>query len=56
VLVGTWTRSINRDRVERVLACDETTMCDELDVNDNPNTLDFDSEQAGEKPRGPPTA
>ena len=47
VLVGTWTRSIDRDQVDRVLAgqapFDETTMLDEHDLHDAPDATDRDS-------------
>ena len=44
LLVGTWTKSIDRDQVDKVLAghapFDETTMLDEHDLDDNPDTTD----------------
>jgi aerobic C4-dicarboxylate transport protein len=47
LLVGTWTNSINRAQVDRVLAgdmpFDETTMLDEHDLDDDPDTIDESS-------------
>ena len=47
LLVGTWTKSINRAQVDRVLAgdmpFDETTMLDEHDLDDDPDTIDESS-------------
>jgi aerobic C4-dicarboxylate transport protein len=44
VLVGTWTKSIDRDQVDKVLSghapFDETTMLDEHDLNDDSDTSD----------------
>ena len=44
LLVGTWTKSINRGRVDEVLAghlpFDETTMLDPHDLDDDPDTID----------------
>ena len=52
LLVGTWTNSIDREQVDRVLAghapFDETTMLDEYDLDDNPDTYDFHSEEEAE--------
>jgi aerobic C4-dicarboxylate transport protein len=49
LLVGTWTQSIDREQVDRVLAgdapFDETTMLDEHDLDTNPDTTDHDSGQ-----------
>jgi aerobic C4-dicarboxylate transport protein len=47
LLVGTWTKSIDRDQVDRVLTgdapFDETTMLDEHDLDDNPDATDHNS-------------
>ena len=52
LLVGTWTNSIDREQVDQVLAghapFDETTMLDEYDLDDNPDTYDFHSEEEAE--------
>ena len=44
LLVGTWTKSINRGRVDEVFAghlpFDETTMLDPHDLDDDPDTID----------------
>jgi aerobic C4-dicarboxylate transport protein len=51
LLVGTWTNSINRAQVDRVLAgdmpFDETTMLDEHDLDDDPDTIDESSTVTG---------
>ena len=53
LLVGTWTKSINRGRVDEVLAghlpFDETTMLDPHDLDDDPDTIDEPSEPAPAK-------
>ena len=58
LLVGTWTKSINRAQVDRVLAgdlpFDETTMLDEHDLDDDPDTID-ESSTVSDPQRAQPT-
>jgi aerobic C4-dicarboxylate transport protein len=53
LLVGTWTKSINRGRVDEVFAghlpFDETTMLDPHDLDDDPDTIDEPSTPAAAK-------
>jgi aerobic C4-dicarboxylate transport protein len=53
LLVGTWTKSINRERVDEVFAghlpFDETTMLDPHDLDDDPDTIDEPSGPAPAK-------
>ena len=58
LLVGTWTKSINRDRVDEVLAghlpFDETTMLDPHDLDDDPDTIDEPSNRSPQRSRRQP--